>query len=41
VEAQRSGLVGEIRAEIAGDGRTERHQTLRGWLDGACPSRSV
>ena len=41
VEAQRSGLVGEIREEMAGDGRTERHQTLRGWLDGACPGRSA
>ena len=41
VEAQRSGLVGEIRSELEGEGRTERHQTLRGWLDGACPSRTA
>jgi GTP cyclohydrolase I/GTP cyclohydrolase-4 len=41
VEAQRSGQVGEIRAEMAGEGRTERHQSLRGWLDGACPSRGA
>jgi GTP cyclohydrolase-4 len=41
VEAQRSGLVGEIRSEIAGDGRTERHTTLRRWLDGACPGRQA
>jgi len=37
VEAERSGLVGEIRREIAGGGEREPHTTLRGWLDGGVP----
>ena len=38
VEAERSGLLGEIRREIAGAGHAARHTTLRGWLDGGVPA---
>ena len=34
VEAERSGLVGEIRREIAEGTHGEPHATLRGWLTG-------
>lgn len=37
VEAERSGAVGEIRAELAHGAHAELHTTLRAWLDGAVP----
>jgi GTP cyclohydrolase I/GTP cyclohydrolase-4 len=37
VEAERSGSVGEIRGELEDGVHVERHQTLRGWLDGGVP----
>ena len=37
VEAERSGSVGEIRAELAHGTQVERHTTLRAWLDGGVP----
>jgi GTP cyclohydrolase IV len=40
VEAERSGLVGEIRRELAGDGHTAVHVTLGAWLAGGVPARS-
>jgi GTP cyclohydrolase I/GTP cyclohydrolase-4 len=35
VVAERHGLVGELRAELAGGAVAPRHTTLRAWLDGA------
>ena len=35
VVAERHGLVGELRGELAGGEPTARHTTLRAWLDGA------
>jgi len=35
VEAERSGELGEIRAELAGEGHSTDHVTLREWLAGA------
>jgi GTP cyclohydrolase IV len=32
VVAERFGLLGELRAELAGDGRAARHTTMREWL---------
>jgi len=37
VEAERSGLVGEIRREIEDEAHPVRHVTLRAWLDGVVP----
>jgi GTP cyclohydrolase-4 len=37
VEAERSGRIGEIRAEIRDGAHAELHTTLRAWLDGAVP----
>ena len=34
VVAERSGLLGEMRAEAAGGARAARHVTMREWLDG-------
>lgn len=38
VEAERSGVLGEIRRELAGGEQTARHATLRSWLDGVVPA---
>ena len=38
VEAERSGMLGEIRREMAGEEHGERHVTLRAWLDGVVPA---
>ena len=38
VEAERSGMLGEIRRELAGEEHGERHVTLRAWLDGVVPA---
>jgi GTP cyclohydrolase-4 len=38
VEAERSGVLGEIRRELAGGEHTARHATLRSWLDGVVPA---
>ena len=35
VVAERHGLLGEIRRELASDAHDPRHTTLREWLDGA------
>ncbi|HWH14595.1 MAG TPA: GTP cyclohydrolase MptA [Miltoncostaeaceae bacterium] len=35
VEAERSGLIGEIRGELAGEGQSVHHASLREWLGGA------
>ncbi|MDX6649982.1 MAG: cyclohydrolase, partial [Solirubrobacteraceae bacterium] len=35
VVAERYGLLGEVRAELAGGEPVARHTTLRGWLDAA------
>ena len=40
VEAERSGLVGEIRREMATGEHVEHHTTLREWLDGGVPRGS-
>ena len=37
VEAERSGVLGEIRRELAGGDHAGRHVTLRAWLDGVVP----
>jgi GTP cyclohydrolase-4 len=37
VEAERSGMLGEIRRELRGEERTPHHTTLREWLDGRVP----
>ena len=37
VEAERSGLVGEIRREFEDETHAVRHVTLRAWLDGVVP----
>ncbi len=37
VEAERSGLVGEIRSEVGGGSHAAHHTTLRAWLDGGVP----
>lgn len=38
VEAERSGVLGEIRRELEDDRHAVRHVTLRAWLDGVAPS---
>lgn len=38
VEAERSGVLGEIRRELAGHEHGGRHMTLRAWLDGVVPA---
>jgi GTP cyclohydrolase I/GTP cyclohydrolase-4 len=40
VEAERSGLAGEIRREMATGEHVEHHTTLREWLDGGVPRGS-
>jgi len=37
VEAERSGVVGEIRRELEDEAHPVRHVTLRAWLDGVVP----
>ncbi len=38
VEAERSGVLGEIRRELSGREQATRHATLRSWLDGVVPA---
>jgi GTP cyclohydrolase IV len=41
VEAERWGVVGEIRRELEHGDHVARHTSLRAWLDGGVPSRSA
>jgi GTP cyclohydrolase I/GTP cyclohydrolase-4 len=38
VEAERSGTLGEVRAELAGDDAPDHHTTLEEWLAGRVPA---